>query len=295
MRELSLFTGAGGGILGSKLLGWTTIGYVEWNDYCQRVLRQRIEDGLIDNAPIFGDIRAFLNEGYARSYSGMVDIITAGFPCQPFSVAGKRLAENDERNMWPETRECIRTIRPRFALLENVPGLLSSGYFGTVLGELSEIGYDARWRVLSAAEMGAPHKRDRLWIVANSRCESERCESNRFNNKQLNGATEKFRATQRDGFTNGGKDVADTNSQGFPSQRIKTGLRKTEREACASFERGGLLGNKWNSEWWAVEPDVGRVANGVARRVDRLKAIGNGQVPAVVRAAWNILSEGLIW
>lgn len=91
MRELSLFAGAGGGILGSKLLGWTTVGYVEFNEYCQKVLAQRIKDGLIDNAPIFGDIRAFNDCGYASSYQGMVNVVTGGFPCQPFSSCGKQL------------------------------------------------------------------------------------------------------------------------------------------------------------------------------------------------------------
>jgi len=166
MRELSLFSGAGGGLLGSKLLGWKTIGYVEFNDYCQRVIAQRIKDGIFDDAPIFGDIRAFIREGYAAVYQGMVDVITAGFPCQPFSVAGKRRGEDDERNMWPETIKCIRIIRPRFALLENVPALLAHRYGRRIFGDLAESGYDCKWRVLSAAELGAPHKRDRLWILA---------------------------------------------------------------------------------------------------------------------------------
>ena len=88
MKELSLFSGAGGGVLGTKLLGWEAIGYVEYNEYCQQVIAQRIEDGFLDEAPIFSDVRAFLSEGYAESYQGMVDVVTAGFPCQPFSIAG---------------------------------------------------------------------------------------------------------------------------------------------------------------------------------------------------------------
>jgi DNA (cytosine-5)-methyltransferase 1 len=90
MNELSLFTGAGGGLLGSKLLGWRTIGYVEKEPYCQKVIVQRIADGLLDAAPVYGDIRRFINDGYAANYQGMVDVVSAGFPCQPFSVAGKR-------------------------------------------------------------------------------------------------------------------------------------------------------------------------------------------------------------
>ena len=166
MRELSLFTGAGGGLLGTMLLGWEHIGYVEYDHYCQKIIKQRIEDGILDAAPIYGDIRKFISEGYAEAYQGMADVITAGFPCQPFSVAGKRAGEDDERNMWPATIGCIRIIRPEYALLENVPGLLSSGYFQRILGDLAEAGYDAEWCVLGASDIGANHHRKRLWVLA---------------------------------------------------------------------------------------------------------------------------------
>ena len=166
MRELSLFTGAGGGVLASHLLGWQTLGYVEYADYAQRVIAARIKDGYLPNAPIFGDVRSFISEGYAESYTGMVDVITGGFPCQPFSVAGKQAGENDPRNLWPQTIEAIRIVRPRYCFLENVPGLLVSGYFGTVLKDLHQARYDARWITLGADDVGAPHRRKRLWIMA---------------------------------------------------------------------------------------------------------------------------------
>jgi DNA (cytosine-5)-methyltransferase 1 len=172
LNELSLFTGAGGGILGTHgLLGWKCLGYVEFNDYCQQVIRQRIDDGILDEAPIFGDVRTFVDDGFARSYRGMVDVVSGGFPCQPFSVAGARAGADDSRNMWPATLDVIRAVQPRFAFLENVPGLLSvddGRYFGRILGDLAESGFNARWRVLSAAECGAPHRRARLWIVGNT-------------------------------------------------------------------------------------------------------------------------------
>lgn len=169
MNELSLFSGAGGGLLGTKyLLGFKTIGYVEYEEYCQKDLRQRIKDGLLDTAPIFGDIKRFISEGYAEAYKGMVDVIAAGFPCQSFSVAGKGKGESDERNMWPQTTECISIIRPRYALLENVPGLLTHDYIRRIFGDLAEMGYDCKWGVIGADDAGAPHRRKRLWIVADS-------------------------------------------------------------------------------------------------------------------------------
>ncbi len=166
MNELSLFTGAGGGVLSSKLLGHRIIGYVEYNKYCQQVLRQRIEDGYIDKAPIFTDVSEFIQSGAAREYRGFADVVSAGFPCQPFSVSGDGKAEDDQRNKWPETISVIRAVRPKIAWLENVPGLLNHKYIQRIFGDLAEIGYNARWCCLSAAELGAEHVRDRLWIFA---------------------------------------------------------------------------------------------------------------------------------
>ena len=170
MNELSLFSGAGGGLLGTKLLGFRAVGYVERDPYCQAILEARIADGLLDCAPVFGDVRSFLRDGWAERYRGLVDVVSAGFPCQPFSVAGKGLAHADDRNFWPETAEVLRLVRPAFALLENVPGLLSGShnYFEKVLSDLASLGFDAEWRVLGADDAGAPHRRKRLWIVAAS-------------------------------------------------------------------------------------------------------------------------------
>lgn len=148
MRELSLFTGGGGGLLAGLHLGWKAVGYVESDDYCQCVIAARIRDGYLPDAPIFGDIRAFIGDGYAAAYQGLVDVVTAGFPCQPFSLAGRRLGAEDERNLWPETAAAIRLVRPRFVLLENSPGLASSGYIGAVLSDLATMGFDAQWGVL---------------------------------------------------------------------------------------------------------------------------------------------------
>ena len=169
MNELSLFTGGGGGVYAAKQLGHRIIGYVEWDKHAQEVIHARIADGTFDAAPVFGDIRTFIADGYADAYRGYVDLVSGGFPCQPFSVAGRQRGADDERNMWPATAEVIRRVAPARAFFENVPGLLSSGYFGVILADLSLMGYHVRWGVVSAADAGAPHMRKRLWIMADAK------------------------------------------------------------------------------------------------------------------------------
>lgn len=169
MNELSLFTGAGGGVLGTHhLLGWKTCGYVEWNQYCQKVIAARIADGYLTDAPIFTDVREFVQSGAAEQYRGIADVVSAGFPCQPFSVAGKQAGADDERNMWPATRDVIRIVQPDYLLLENVTGLLATGYAGTVIADLASMGYVGRNGCISAGSTGADHKRERVWFAAHS-------------------------------------------------------------------------------------------------------------------------------
>jgi len=165
MNELSLFSGSGGGLLGTKLLGWRAVGYVERDAYCQAVLQARIRDGFLDPAPIFGDIRQFVAGGWGERYRGLVDVVTAGFPCPVFSQAAR--GRNVADDLWPETAECLRQIRPRYALLENVEAIRHRGRgFDRVLGDLAELGFDAEWGVFSAGASGAPHRRPRVWVLA---------------------------------------------------------------------------------------------------------------------------------
>ena len=167
--EMSIFSGYGGFSLGLRLAGLTTrtICYVEWDKYCQQVIQARIEDGHPDDAPIWDDIKSFAG----RPWCGIVDILSAGFPCQPHSNAGLRKGADDDRNLWPDTLRVISEVGAKRVILENVPGILVGNggrppYGGTVVGELAEIGYDAVWRVISAADAGAPHLRNRWWLVA---------------------------------------------------------------------------------------------------------------------------------
>jgi DNA (cytosine-5)-methyltransferase 1 len=163
LRVLELFAGAGGGLLSSLILGHEPVAAVEWDPYCCQVLRERAAEGWFPGLQVFeGDVRLFP----ASDWKGRVDCIHAGFPCPPFSVAGKRRGGADERNMWPATARIVGEVRPEWVFLENVAGFVSSGYGWTVLSDLSGLGYDALWTCLGADQVGAPHRRERWWCLA---------------------------------------------------------------------------------------------------------------------------------
>ena len=167
MRHLSLFSGAGGELLASThLLNWRTIGYVEWNEYRQRVIRARIDDGYLHEAPIFCNIDTFISEGFAQSYQGLVDVITAGFPCQGWSAIGQHKGEDDDRNKWPQTLDAIRIIQPRSVLLENSTNVVSKGFVERIIKALAALGYVGRYTRLSGLHVGAHSKRERFWLKA---------------------------------------------------------------------------------------------------------------------------------
>jgi len=307
MNELALFAGAGGEILGGHLLGWRTVCAVEWEPYPTSVLIARQNEGVLAPFPIWDDVRTF--DG--RPWRGLVDVVSGGFPCQDISAAGKGAGIDGERSgMWKHMARIIGEVLPRFVWVENSPMLVGRG-LGVVLADLAEMGYDARWGIVGAHHAGAPHKRDRIWIAgerANTYGNDGRqvehpnsgeiCESNRQANEHQGvgryadvadalrngsqGIRQDWDAERSAGLCNGeGSDqiehVRHTASEGFPH-----GIDRPMGEP-------GTLPESERSSWWATEPDVGRVAHGVAARLDRLKAIGNGQVPGVVPLAWNLL------
>ena len=165
LRELALFAGAGGGILGGHLLGWRTVCAVEWEPYAASVLCARQNDGILPPFPIWDDVQTF--DG--KPWRGIVDVVSGGFPCQDISAAGKGAGIDGERSgMWREMARIICEVRPRYAFIENSPMLTSRG-LDRVLSDLASMGFDARWGVLGAADVGAPHQRDRIWVVAHAR------------------------------------------------------------------------------------------------------------------------------
>jgi len=304
LNELALFAGVGGGILGGKLLGWRTVCAVEWDAYARDVLVARQNDGCLDPFPIWDDVQTF--DG--RPWRGRIDVVSGGFPCQDISAAGKGAGIDGERSgMWKHMARIIGEVRPSFVLVENSPLLVGRG-LAVVLADLASLGYDARWGIVGAHHAGAPHKRDRIWIVATDATlntgEQRRAEC---------------AGLQRASWSaNGGDDMADARGEGL--QRLElTGTLRDERngpethgstgqcgglpgsairhaagkglpdEINGTMGQSGTLPKSERSDWWATEPELGRVAHGVACRVDRLRCIGNGQVPAVVPLAWNLL------
>lgn len=170
MNAISLFSGVGMFDLGVSLAGFNIIAQVELDDFCRKVLKRHASANW-PNSTQFMDVRDFGR----HSITGDIDLIFGGFPCQPFSVAGSRQAEADDRNMWPEFFRIISAVRPRAVMLENVPGLaqatqtengIQPAYALTVVADLATLGYDAKWGVISAADAGAPHERKRWWLVA---------------------------------------------------------------------------------------------------------------------------------
>ena len=271
MNELALFAGAGGGILGGKLLGWRTVCAVEWEPYPASVLCARQNDGLLPPFPIWDDVQTF--DGHP--WRGIVDVISGGFPCQDISAAGKGAGIDGERSgMWREMARIIREVQPRFVFVENSPMLTSRG-LGRVLGDLAAMGLDAKWGVLGAADVGANHQRDRIWIVARQR--------ERISHAEHNGIG--WGKQQQESLTRPHGNATDPKSAGQPPCQDET-PKRVGRPLEKQF-RGSGIGA---SEWWKSEPNVGRVADGVAAGVDRLKAIGNGQVPLCAATAWRILN-----
>ena len=244
MNELALFAGAGGGILGGHLLGWRTVCAVEWEDYPRRVLLARQQDGILPRFPIWDDVQTF--DG--KSWRGRADVVSGGFPCQDISSAGKGAGITGERSgMWAHMARIIGEVDPEWVLVENSPLLTSRG-LDTVLRDLAQMGYDAEWGVLGAVDAGAPHERDRIWVVAHSK--------DRGLQERMPAPPIQF----------------DAKCRGIQAQWD-----------ISNWDKGGATP--------AIKPLLGRESDGMACRVDRIKAVGNGQVPAVTALAFLILSS----
>lgn len=265
MNGLDLFSGIGG--ISIALKPWVkTVAYCERDRYAQAVLLSRMQSGELDRAPIWDDVRTLHGEMLPR-----VDVIFGGFPCQDISVAGKGAGLGGERSgLYFEVLRLIDECEPSYVFLENVAAIRTRG-LDTVAKTLAERGYDLRWTVLSAAEVGAPHLRKRWFCLASNADRSKLWEQSR---RRSGGPSRKKEVeSQLNGQT---QFMADAYS-----------LRELQSSGSEQTQRR-WIGDK---SWWSIEPSVGRVANGVPYRVDRLKCLGNAVVPAQARKAFEQLAQ----
>lgn len=327
LRFVELFAGIGGFSLGFERAGMECIGHCEINPYAQKVLKKHWP-----NVPLWDDVTKL-----QPSDLGSPDIICGGFPCQDLSVAGKQKGILGERSgLFNEIIRICRDVRPQYIVLENVRQLSSKqDWFCQVLARLCEIGYDAEWEVVSASQFGAPHKRERVWIVAyprrtlwtggneegKHREETKRGEATKF--KQPSSSPETLAYThskwepqqersiqnKREWSSNNGESVSYPNGIRLQEERTKQQTARLN-QLCGQVpdssgengssrglpertkEKESTLGERcenegWPSGWetiWSIEPDVGRVVDGLPKRVDRLKCLGNALVPQI--AEW---------
>ena len=285
--HLDLFSGIGGFALAAGWAGYNTIGFCEIEDYPRRVLSKRFS-----GVPIHGDIR----ELDGSVYRG-VSLITGGYPCQPFSAAGKRGGASDDRHLWPQMLRVIKQARPVFVVAENVAGHITLG-LDEVLADLESEGYAGRAIVVPACAVNAPHRRDRVWIIAKSLAHSEQQRLQGHVEQQTEPSdapsgcsTDTTLADSGSGRRQGGELQAGRNEPGLCGTDVADskiertqGLRPSgieEPPAYAGQEVPLCRYERIGSSYWETEPAVGRVADGIPSRVDRLKGLGNAIVPQV--------------
>ena len=273
----SLCSGVGGLELGLKLAVPTarTVCFVEREAYCCEVLAERMEDGCLDEAPIWTDLRTF--DG--KPWRGVVDCVTGGYPCQPFSVAGKRKGDRDERHLWPEVARIVREVGPEWCFFENVGNHLRLG-FEQVEDELRQMGYVVAAGLFSAEEVGAAHQRERLFIVAYSShhgCRHAPVQTHHEGRRTT--AVRSSHVSRREGWLSHQPDTEPRPA----SVALAFPPHPDDREGWARVLAVSPT----------VEPAVRGVADGLAPRVDRLRACGNGVVPAVAALAWRALVGSL--
>ena len=296
--HLSLFSGIGGLDLAAEWAGFTTVGQCEWADYPTKILEKHWPD-----VPRWRDIHDLTGEDF-RSRTGLrtVDVISGGFPCQPFSVAGKQAGKEDERYLFPEMLRVISELKPRFVVGENVPGILSIAA-ADVVESLEREGYQCVVFDFEAAAVGASHRRERIFFVAHSDgrnvrddCDDKRAPDREIYAPNYASVAPRTKTTAADGVCDGSET------------RIADSSTREKRHAAIAFN-GGLLvchadeGMRRRSDrgcqpprpserrGWPTEPDVGRVAHGVPDRVDRLKCLGNAVVPQQAYPIFRAIME----
>ena len=306
MKVLDLFSGIGGFSLGLHRAGMKTVAFCEVDLFCRKVLAKHWP-----NVRIHDDVRTL--DG--NEYRGTVDVVCGGFPCQPFSVAGKRAGKDDDRHLWPEMLRIIREVQPSYVIGENVAGFVNME-LDNCLSDLEAIGYACGAFVIPACAVDAQHRRDRVWILAHSNGDSESISpinaearskpaTNVGDTSSQSGRSRKpsegsgrlgmerpvlaeaRRQEASDQSGGSGKNVSNANSASEQGRRLSIGVHAQYSDSDGrSDESGRSAPSKWKPE-----PGVGRVVNGVPRRMDRLKSLGNAVVPQVVEQIGRVIME----
>ena len=290
MQVLDLFSGIGGFSLGLKRAGMETIGFCEIDPFCRKVLAKHWP-----NVPIHTDIRGL--DG--KDYKGRAEIICGGFPCQPFSQAGKRRGTEDDRHLWPEMLRVISEVRPTWVIGENVIGFVKME-LDSVLSDLEREGYQTRTFIIPACGIDAPHKRDRVWIIAHANSEGEsdgpvnegprprQLELMADPNSGFSSVTQQAVQAGRTTTISSSKDVAHSESERV--QRLwSSGEQKPHTYGGQKLSLCGS--ERPEPAYWKAEPGMGRVVDGIPDRVDRIKGLGNAVVPMVVEVIGNAIME----
>ena len=286
MRVGSLFSGIGGFDLAAEWMGWTTAWVSEIDPFACSVLAHHFPD-----APNHGDITTI-----DFTTVEPIDILVGGFPCQDISNAGKREGITGERSgLWKEYARAIRELRPRYVVVENVAALKSRG-LDVVLGDLAQLGYDAEWRVFGADDVGAPHRRNRLWILAYRPfqwaddcnacpdCGEAWCDRHgeHYADCMCIGPHSEYAADA---------NMAHSELSGLEGLAWNVALQEGRKEQGGSVAPRDVRARGYAEGWWVSEPRVGRVVDGVPRRVDQLRSLGNAIVPQCATGIYAIIAE----
>ena len=291
MNVLDLFSGIGGFSLGLERAGMRTVAFCEIDPYCRAVLAKHWP-----SVHCYSDIRELTATRLIADVWHRIEVICGGFPCQDISLAGKGAGLAGERSgLWSEYARLIREIRPRYAIVENVSALLTRG-LEQVLGDLAAIGYDAEWHCMPASYVGAPHRRDRIWIIAYPNNSGFEEQPKRNRRKEARVGSSRRNDTKRlcDDVADASRDLLNgsgiARQEGWPQSSDGSQAMADTSGPGLAQRQGAENGRRaiWNarnaiasSGWWDVEPNVGRVAHGVSSRVDRLKCLGNAVVPQI--------------
>lgn len=273
LTHLSLFSGIGGLDLAAEMAGFRTVGQCEWADYPTKVLEKHWPD-----VPRWRDIRTLTGESFhEKTRLRTVDVISGGFPCQPFSVAGKRRGKEDDRYLWPEMLRVISELRPTWVVGENVAGIVNMA-LDQVYTDLENEGYTVQAFIIPACAVDAPHQRDRCAIMAYTKRIGQRGAWGIRGREGIHEKIEKRKADEPEQSSEVSGTVADTDNRSG-ALRGNRELPAVEETQGQRTNHGGRAPEYVAGEWWPAEPHVGRVAYGIPARVDRLKCLGNAVVP----------------